>query len=504
MLKARVKLGNCLDVLKRFPDGTVDCIVTDPPYGLTPVSPRGKRTKASGGFMAAKWDVDVPSTKIWRECLRVLKPGAFAFIMCSPRQDCLAKLILRLQKAGFVIGYTSIYWIHSQGFGKAKNISKHLDKRAGVEREVVAEVPSGGGDNYDAWRSGEGRTDRSARHKRGTRLVTAPATEEAKRLNGSYAGYQPRPNLENIVVVMKPITETTYIDQTLVNRKGCTWLDDCRIPVNPSADATQVGRVMNRNKRETDVSGQVWGMNKAGSDRPTVVQPSGRVHANVLVQDDALRGAGQTMSVKSTKNHTAYAGVSNTRMLRGRSGPDNQHGDAGSVSRYFDLDAWFAERIGDLPESAQATFPFLYVAKPSRREKNAGLDDLQKRAKREVYDDGFNTATKVDPKLHTVDGMEGPPLHANSHPTVKSVKLMHYLVTLGSRPRDIVLDPFCGSGTTGVAAVTLKRNFYGIEQEPEYVEIAKARIRYARENRPDKTKRPEPKPPTKSLWGPKC
>lgn len=502
MLKVRVKLGNCLDVLKRFPDGTVDCIVTDPPYGLTPVSPRGKKTKAGGGFMAAKWDVDVPSTKIWRECLRVLKPGAFAFIMCSPRQDCLAKLILRLKKAGFVIGYTSVYWIHSQGFGKAKNIGKHLDKKAGAKREVV-------GTSSNPNNKPGGYTGKRYKTKRHTRFgvvqdqpdQSLPVTEEARRLDGSDAGYQPKPNLENIVVVMKPITETTYIDQTLANGKGCTWLDDCRIPVNLAADATQVGRVMNRSKRETDVSGQVWEMNKSGSDRPMVVQPSGRVPSNVLVQDDALKGVGQSKSPKTYQrqvdgfNQTAFG----KNMGQAKGTVSANFGDAGSVSRYFDLDAWFAERIGDLPESAQATFPFLYVAKPSRREKNTGLD-----GRPEKINDP--TALHRGRRMAAPSRIDGAPptKMANSHPTVKSVKLMHYLVTLGSRPNDLVLDPFCGSGTTGVAAVTLKRNFYGIEQEPEYVEIAKARIRYARENRPSKTKRPEPKPPTKSLWGPKC
>jgi site-specific DNA-methyltransferase (adenine-specific) len=168
------------------------------------------------------------------------------------------------------------------------------------------------------------------------------------------------------------------------------------------------------------------------------------------------------------------------------------------------LDAWFAERVGELPEAAQRTFPFLYVAKPSRREKNAGLDATEKKAKREVYGKGFSTATKVDPKFHTVDGMERRPLHTNHHPTVKAVKLMHYLITLASRPGDVVLDPFCGSGSTGVAAMNLQRSFFGVELDPEYVEIAKARMRHARRTPAAPTKKPKRKDakekPTRSLW----
>jgi len=64
----------------------------------------------------------------------------------------------------------------------------------------------------------------------------------------------------------------------------------------------------------------------------------------------------------------------------------------------------------------------------------------------------------------------------NNHPTVKPVALMEYLIKLISREGHVVLDPFMGSGTTGVACKKLNRNFVGIEKEPEYMEIAKSRI----------------------------
>ena len=64
----------------------------------------------------------------------------------------------------------------------------------------------------------------------------------------------------------------------------------------------------------------------------------------------------------------------------------------------------------------------------------------------------------------------------NIHPTVKPIKLATYLITIGSRPGDTILDPFMGSGTTGVAAKMLHRNFIGFEIEGKYFEIAKERI----------------------------
>jgi site-specific DNA-methyltransferase (adenine-specific) len=101
----------------------------------------------------------------------------------------------------------------------------------------------------------------------------------------------------------------------------------------------------------------------------------------------------------------------------------------GAYSRFFSLDAW-----------AERTLPFLIVPKPSQREKNHGLEG------------------------------------ANPHGTVKPIQLMSYLITMGSRPGDTVLDCFLGSGTTGIAAAQLDRRFIGIELDPQYFETAKKRI----------------------------
>jgi site-specific DNA-methyltransferase (adenine-specific) len=66
----------------------------------------------------------------------------------------------------------------------------------------------------------------------------------------------------------------------------------------------------------------------------------------------------------------------------------------------------------------------------------------------------------------------------NNHPTVKSIKLMEYLIKLITPPDGIVCDPFLGSGSTGVAAINLGFHFIGIEKDPEFVKIAKARCQY--------------------------
>jgi site-specific DNA-methyltransferase (adenine-specific) len=122
--------------------------------------------------------------------------------------------------------------------------------------------------------------------------------------------------------------------------------------------------------------------------------------------------SGITKSGKVKTDKEAYEGTSNTGFLRGKSTSQNQHGDTGGASRFF------------------------YCAKASKKERGEG----------------------------------------NNHPTVKPIKLMEYLITLVTPPNGTVLDPFFGSGTTGIAAVNLGFNYIGIELDEQYVEIARRRI----------------------------
>ena len=99
-----------------------------------------------------------------------------------------------------------------------------------------------------------------------------------------------------------------------------------------------------------------------------------------------------------------------------------------------------------LPDSVKMTYPFLQVPKPAKKEKELGVD------------------IKV------------------SHPTIKPVKLMSYIITLFTREGDWVLDPFLGSGTTGIASKLLNRNFIGIEREEEYMDIINERLSVSRKD----------------------
>src|SRR5262249_6682017 len=149
---------------KTIPEGRVDLLCTDPPYGYS--------------FMGKDWDRVVMGVEYWAECLRVLKPGALAFVMSAPRQDVLSQAIVSLQDARFETVFTSIYCTYASGFPKAMNIAKAVDKRNGVEPLEVKKATLGMANNPQ-WNALKNQ------------LIMPPATtHEAKALDGSYGGFQ--------------------------------------------------------------------------------------------------------------------------------------------------------------------------------------------------------------------------------------------------------------------------------------------------------------------------
>jgi site-specific DNA-methyltransferase (adenine-specific) len=131
-----------------------------------------------------------------------------------------------------------------------------------------------------------------------------------------------------------------------------------------------------------------------------------------------------------------------------------------------------------LPENIKMTYPFLQVPKPAKKEKDFGLTGEEKmKAGAEFRPNHLEKA---------LEGETGNPYGRwdkvkNNHPTTKPVKLMSYIITLFTREGDFVLDPFLGSGTTGIASKLMARSFVGIEREQEYMDIAKERCEVSRD-----------------------
>lgn len=179
--------GDCQTELPKQQPETVDLVVTDPPYGYS--------------FMGKDWDKAVPSVAIWRECLRVLKPGAFAFVMSSPRADVLAHMIVNLSDAGFRTDFTPIYWAYASGFPKAMNIGKAVDKRLGLERENTGVLLPNHTEGRNRTFGGKSDTTIYEPCKESKAYVTLPVSDKAKLLDGSYGGFQPKPTIKSLLLL---------------------------------------------------------------------------------------------------------------------------------------------------------------------------------------------------------------------------------------------------------------------------------------------------------------
>ena len=461
--------GDSLKVLKKLEDESVDLVCTDPPYGYS--------------FMNRDWDKAVPALEIWQECLRVLKPGGFCFVMSAPRSDVQSRMMVRLEDAGFNIGFTPIYWTYATGFPKATNVGKMVDKKLGKQRKVVGQrkdiLEKQAKDLERGYRKikdsfDKGAPDRNNGFKTVSADITEPSSDEAKSLEGSYVGYQPKPAVEVVLVAMKPIEESSYIEQAMKNGKGITWLDDCRIPTDESLDGGAYAK--NPTPREgkdmwtSDRKKETKCFERGGAGE--YKQPDGRFAANLIVQDDVLNDGVKRSKGKHTDSGSGSGGIwqESTGKPAGRT-----YGDEGSFSRFYDLDSWWKSQIHKLPESVQKTFPFMIVAKASKSEKNKGLEHLPKKKSssmpgRRNAEDMSNSKIDHDVTDRFVTEKQ------NVHPTVKPIELMSYLITLGSREGDVVVDPFVGSGTTCIAAKMLDRKYIGIEKEKDYAIIAKTRV----------------------------
>jgi hypothetical protein len=198
-------------------------------------------------------------------------------------------------------------------------------------------------------------------------------------------------------------------------------------------------------------SGGTMGDGWAGT--PSTQSPAGRWPSNLILDESAAAALDEASGVlgdnwrrdKSNKSVEVNGYDGGWRPTKER---NNYASDTGGASRFF------------------------YVAKASRRERNAGLDGMEA----QFAPKGNYEGRDMDNPRNHLGGLQGS-TQQNHHPTVKPLALMQYLVRLTATPfGGVVLDPFMGSGTTGVAALMEGRSFVGIEREPEYLEIARRRI----------------------------
>lgn len=414
-----IHIGDNQLILPTLPDNSIDSIVTDPPYEL--------------GFMGKTWDATgiAYNVQMWRECLRVLKPGGHLLAFSGSRT--YHRMAVAIEDAGFQIR-DQIMWVYGSGFPKSLNISKAIDKAAGVEREVIGKIRNNQpGDTSAFAEGGIGSYQRGDTTERD--VVGGPATAEAKEWDGW--GTALKPAHEPIVLARKPL-DGTVANNVLVHGVGGINIDGCRIETQDSFGGGAKG-----------TSGFAAGYEHDGW---VAGSSMGRFPANFIHDgsDEVLElfpdTAGSWGVRTQRPNRSPF--ISGSEELQNT----NQRSESGSAARFF------------------------YCAKANKKDRNEGLDHLPaRRASAMGYDIGLGEAG---------EGMfkDRNPQKQNFHPTVKPTDLMRYLCRLITPPNGTVLDPFTGSGSTGKAAILEGFNFIGIEQSEEYAAIAKARIEHVTPN----------------------
>lgn len=402
--------GDSLDVLPTLPEASVDSIVTDPPYGLS----------FGGGW---DWDKDAPGTQLWREALRVLKPGGYMLAFAGART--YHRMATNIEDAGFEIR-DMLTWIYADGLTKSNDVGRSIDRMKHQLDQIYT---------VTGW-------IREARRAAG---VSLKQIDDAFGFNGqarhwTSGGSQPSiPALEYVpklleLLGMGPDDIPPDVHELLIDLNAAKG--------KPGANYTKrqvVGEVTQKKKGALSLDSQ--GLEKA-IERVVPVTTAYSPEAQkwegwgtqlkpahepiVAARRPTALEAGKPMSVaRSCMVHgTGALNIGGCRLDSGNLPANVMHDGSPEVLR-------------EIPGAAS----FFYCPKPTRTERNAGVRGGR-----------------------------------NTHPTVKPEALMAYLCRLVTPPGGTVLDPFSGSGSTGKGAVTSGFRYIGIELSEEFVDISRQRI----------------------------
>jgi len=369
-------------------------------------------------FMGQSWDDFEPREyqewcMEWGEIVMdCLLPGAPVLAFSGTRTA--HRLTCGLEDAGLLIR-DRLAWMYGSGFPKSHDISKAIDDAKDAERKVVGKGRTGGGRKTMCVDERSGRDGQ----KQGNRLEgeysrTAPATDEAETWDGY--GTCLAPAHEPVILAMKP-KDGNFDENALRHGVAGLNIDAARIDANDSQLEEKYESVKGTGQRENDVYGSD---ERDRGDCRTEPHEQGRWPANVVLDEAAAelvdRQSGQLHSQDPETRKCDDAGGGK---LFDRPGMSDCYSDTGGASRFF------------------------YTAKASKSDRNAGL----------------------------------PPGEENDHPTVKPTDLMGWLLRLVEMPeRNLILEPFCGSGTTLYVAQQMGLPAIGIDQDEESCELAAKRL----------------------------
>ena len=512
--------GDCLEQMKTLEDNSIDSIVSDPPYGIS--------------FMAKKWDYDVPSVEVWKEAMRVLKPGGHALIACGTRTQ--HRMVVNIEDAGFEIRDV-VSWIYGSGFPKSLNISKAIDKAAGAEREVIGIDTNGCNPNYKCSSEDSKNIE-----------ITAPATPEAQQWDGW--GTALKPACEFFTLCRKPLSEKKVAANVLKWGTGGINIDGCRV-------GTETIKTCGGDKFPS-----VYGTYKTAEESTH----QGRFPAN-LIHD----GSQEVLELfPETKDGKATAKSGKMGYHGGRAGSTAAigYGGKGSAARFFycpkaskkdrnlgldsmklvvvslqscenntinseklatllvDMETLHLKDTGEFGTSLKnakewntSLFGSRFTEQFQKECKSTTSTETSSTIESRILNalqhsitndctlavnsetesggspaanaDQCNTLTfTISEKMVSALGVKSAASETllkisvedgrNVHSTVKPTALMQYLCRLITPTGGVVLDPYMGSGSTGKAAVREGFSFVGCELDEDYYKIATARIEAAK------------------------
>ncbi len=512
--------GNNIDILKTYPDNYFDAVVTDPPYGLGKEPNAAELMKdwiehgyhevSGSGFMGKEWDAFVPQPVFWKEVFRVLKHGGHVLSFFGTRTYDWGVMSMRF--AGFEVR-DCIQWLYGSGFPKSHNIGKAIDKMEGNEREVIGKSVSGS--TSKAFNLNE------QQRQSGTGIIAGEYSLTKGQSNWEGWGSALKPANEPIVLARKPLEKGLSIAENILKwGVGGINIDATRIGFKDEADYKE----STQKNQHADFGTKPLTNNNVYGDysmvQPKNYQPEGRFPANIILThhpECECIGTKKVKAIKGGNNGTIgnevygkFNGEKNNdgcgygdaegkeevenwnchedcpiRILDEQSGTLNKQG----VSKTDNKSGWQNSYVGGdgvnaverkLYLDTGGASRFFYVAKASKSERNNGLEGFDTK---QTKGGGGTYNEEAGAKYGSIKA-EGK----NFHPTVKPVKLMQYLIKMITPPNGIVLDPFCGSGTTGVACKLDGFQFVGMEQDPEYSKIAEGRIKNYKEEKEKVTK----------------
>ena len=475
--KNTIFCGGNLEVVASWPSNCISAVLTDPPYGLgfmgkdwdtfkqenvnlpkttkltyktdykngVPVRRKNPEmvTRDSGARRAGSYDLSRnPEFQQWftvwaKAMLRITKPGGF--LLCFGGTRTYHRLACAIEDAGWEIR-DCMMWLYGSGFPKSHNISKAIDKAAGAKRKSLG-ISS---NNRDRTKHNYNSVGNVGSHAE----ITVPATSLAEVWEGY--GTALKPAWEPIIVAMKPLDGTFAHN---AERHGVAGLN---------IDGGRIGTEKRFNQKAGNPTDKDTAAFRA-IPNPHNYQGSecqGRWPANLILDEEAgaildeQSGDRKGWTGQFHNEFNPYGGNALQKSKTTRKGKHEGYKDSGGASRFF------------------------YCAKTSRKERNMGMENCEDKLL--ARSGGAQGAESRGEKeyLQKSIGLNRVAVVKNNHPTVKPLALMKYLCTLLKMPSadQIILDPFLGSGTTGMACKELGIDFIGIEKEPEYCEIAVKRI----------------------------